>query len=145
MIATSLTLWPSLLGGILIGVASALALGLNGKIPGISGVCGRIFRAVEGDTLWRVLFLVGLIGGAALAYWLYAPSATYTPVAPLWLVAIAGLLVGLGTRIGGGCTSGHGVCGIGRGSWRSTVATITFMVVAVVTVWIVRTIREASL
>ena len=130
--------WPALIGGIMIGTASALALAMNGKIPGISGVCARIFRMVPGDTLWRVAFLVGLVGGAGLAFATIPGSDDYTAQANLAWVAVAGLLVGIGTRLGGGCTSGHGVCGMGRGSARSTIATIVFMAVAFATVWVVR-------
>lgn len=131
--------WPALLGGILIGTASALALGMNGKIPGISGVCARIFRRVPGDTLWRVAFLVGLVAGAGLAFVTIPGAREYSPrAAGLGWTAAAGLLVGVGTRLGGGCTSGHGVCGMGRGSARSTIATLTFMAVAIATVWAVR-------
>jgi len=128
--------WTALLGGLLIGTASALALALNGKIPGISGVVARIFRGQPDDTAWRVVFVLGLVCGAALAFTCYAPAAEYHPSRSLPVMAIAGLLVGVGTRVGGGCTSGHGVCGIGRGSPRSLVATVTFMILAFVTVYV---------
>ena len=128
--------YPALIGGTLIGTASALALALNGKIPGISGVVARIFKGKPDDTAWRVLFVLGLVCGAALAFTCYAPAAGYHPSRNLIVMAIAGLLVGVGTRVGGGCTSGHGVCGIGRGSRRSLVATITFMAWAVLTVYV---------
>jgi len=128
--------YPALIGGILIGTASALALALNGKIPGISGVVARIFKGEPDDTAWRVVFLWGLVCGAVLAFTFYAPAAGYHPSRSLLVMAIAGLLVGVGTRVGGGCTSGHGVCGIGRGSLRSLVATITFMVWAFLTVYV---------
>jgi len=127
---------PALVGGLLIGSASALAVAMNGKIPGISGVFGRIFRGVSGDTMWRVVFVLGLVFGGVLVFSAYSPAATYRPSRSLVVTAVAGLLVGLGTRVGEGCTSGHGVCGLGRGSVRSLVATLTFMLWAFVTVYV---------
>lgn len=135
---------PALAGGVMIGIASAWALGLNGQVPGISGVFARILRAVRGDTVWRVWFVVGLIAGGALAFRAYEPAARFDPSGGLGTFAAAGLLVGLGTRIGGGCTSGHGVCGIGRGSLRSLVATMTFMLAGIVTVYVVRHLMAGS-
>jgi len=89
-----------------------------------------------GDTLWRLLFILGLIAGGMIAFWVFAPS--FTAIAPLWMMGVAGFLVGIGTRVGGGCTSGHGVCGIGMGARDSIVATIIFMVAGMVTVFITR-------
>ena len=125
------TPWTSLAGGALIGLATGLALLLNGKIAGISGVVSRILRPAPGDALWRIWFLVGLATGGALTFATYAPSAELDfSGASILTMAGAGILVGLGTRIGGGCTSGHGVCGISRGSVSGIAATVTFMVVA---------------
>jgi len=124
----------ALIGGLLIGLASLIASGATGKIPGISGVCSRLFAFRQGDTLWRGLFLLGLIGGAALVFVLLKPG--YHPVKSLPLLAVAGLLVGFGTRLGGGCTSGHGVCGMGLGARDSIAATLTFMAAGFVTVYI---------
>jgi uncharacterized membrane protein YedE/YeeE len=128
--------YPATVGGVLIGMASALALALNGKVPGISGVFGRILRAQPGDTAWRILFILGLACGAALTFTIYAPAAGYHPSRNLAVTAVAGLLVGVGTRVGGGCTSGHGVCGLGRRSPRSLVATMIFMAWAFLTVYV---------
>jgi uncharacterized membrane protein YedE/YeeE len=136
MAIVDFTPYPALVGGLLIGSASALAVAMNGKIPGISGVFGRIFRGVSGDTMWRVVFVLGLVLGGALVFSAYAPAATYRPSRGPVVTAAAGLLVGLGTRVGEGCTSGHGVCGLGRGSLRSLVATLTFMLWAFVTVYV---------
>ncbi len=136
MTITDFTPWTALLGGILIGTASAWALALNGKIPGISGLCSRILRAESGDTAWRVFFLTGLVGGAALLFRLIPDTAAFGMAPSLPLAIVAGLLVGIGTRVGGGCTSGHGICGIGRGSVRSIVATLVFMGAAIVTVYL---------
>ena len=130
------TLWHALVGGILIGLASLLATVLSGKIPGISGVFGRLLVAATPDKTWRVLFLFGLISGAALSFTLWQSAALFRPVRPLVVITIAGLLVGFGTRVGGGCTSGHGVCGVGMGARDSIAATFIFMVAAIVTVFI---------
>jgi uncharacterized membrane protein YedE/YeeE len=134
---TDFTPIPSLIGGVLIGLATGLTLLLNGKIAGISGVVARILRPTHGDALWRAWFIAGLIAGGALTFALYPPSAnldfSHTSV---WWMAVAGLLVGVGTRLGGGCTSGHGVCGISRGSTGGVVATVVFMIVAGIVVFV---------
>jgi uncharacterized protein len=140
------TLWHALIGGILIGLASLLATVLSGKIPGISGVFARLLVAATPDPpsqrygatgkTWRAVFLFGLIGGAALSFALWQSAALFRPMRPLVVMAIAGLLVGFGTRLGGGCTSGHGVCGVGMGAKDSVAATLIFMVTAMVTVFI---------
>jgi uncharacterized membrane protein YedE/YeeE len=138
------TLWHALIGGILIGLASLLATVLSGKIPGISGVFGRLLVPATPDPpsqsygvagkVWRAVFLLGLIGGAALSFALWHSAALFRPMRPLAVMAIAGLLVGFGTRLGGGCTSGHGVCGVGMGAKDSIAATLIFMATAMVTV-----------
>jgi uncharacterized membrane protein YedE/YeeE len=128
----------ALVGGVMIGTASAAALALNGKIPGISGVFGRIFRGVPGDTAWRIAFVLGLVAGGALIFGLYPSSAAFESPRTLLQMAVAGLLVGLGTRVGSGCTAGHGVCGISRGSKRSITATLTFMLAGFLTVYVLQ-------
>jgi uncharacterized protein len=130
------TFWHALIGGILIGLASLLATVLSGKIPGISGVFGRLLVPTTPDKKWRFLFLLGLIGGAALSFLLWDSAAIFRPMRPLAVMAAAGLIVGFGTRLGGGCTSGHGVCGVGTGAKDSIAATLIFVVVAMVTVLI---------
>ena len=140
------TLWHALIGGILIGFASLLATVLSGKIPGISGVFGRLLVARTPDPpsqhygatgkTWRAVFLFGLIGGAALSFAHWQSAALFRPMRPLVVMAIAGLLVGFGTRLGGGCTSGHGVCGVGMGAKDSIAATLIFMATAMLTVFI---------
>ena len=132
------------LGGALIGLASGLLWLANGRIAGVSGILGGISSARDGDLLWRLAFLVGLpIGGVAgltLAPPVLPDMSSSFPVVsfdPLML-AFAGLLVGVGTRLGGGCTSGHGVCGIARGSERSLVATGTFLIVGAGAVLVMR-------
>ncbi|MGO1298374.1 MAG: YeeE/YedE family protein [Vibrio sp.] len=128
--------WYSLGGGILLGISAVLLLLFNGKVAGISGIVTRAISITKGDVLWRYLFLFGLIAGG----WLGAQSAwAEMPKAFIghsgWCYAVAGLLVGVGTRLGNGCTSGHGICGMGRFSSRSIVATLIFMLIAAVTVF----------
>jgi uncharacterized membrane protein YedE/YeeE len=129
---------PALAGGVCIGLASLLALLATGKVPGISGIFSRVLRPQKGDTAWRVVFLLGLVAGAGGAFVWIAPAAVYRPDASLAWFVVAGVLVGFGTRLGGGCTSGHGVCGIGMGSKSAVMATVVFMVVAMITVYVLR-------
>ena len=130
------TLLHALAGGILIGLASVLAAALTGKVPGISGVFGRLLLPATLDQLWRVVFLAGLIGGAALSILFWESAAIFRSMRPLGVIAIAGLLVGFGTRLGKGCTSGHGVCGVASGAKDSIAATMIFVAVAMMTVFI---------
>jgi len=132
----SYSLWHALIGGCLIGAASLLATVLSGKVPGISGVFGRLLVRATPDKLWRLVFLIGLIGGAALSFSLWDSAALFRPMRPLGVMAVAGLLVGFGTRLGGGCTSGHGVCGVSTGSKDSIAATFIFIATAIVTVFV---------
>lgn len=122
----------SLLGGALIGVASALVLLAHGRIAGISGIAGGLLQRATPDRAWRLAFLGGLVAAGAVAA-IAAPGAIGPPVRALGAVLVAGLLVGFGTRLGGGCTSGHGVCGLSRGSGRSVVAVATFMTTGAIT------------
>ncbi|MGR5499990.1 YeeE/YedE family protein [Vibrio sp. DNB22_10_4] len=124
--------WASLLGGMLLGVSATLLLLFNGKIAGISGIVGRIYKGRKGDTSWRILFVLGMILGGVVS----AKALNIAPVAMVVstpLVLVAGVLVGIGTKLGNGCTSGHGICGMGRLSKRSIAATMTFMAVAMAT------------
>jgi uncharacterized membrane protein YedE/YeeE len=127
----------SLLGGALIGVAASLLLLLNGRIAGVSGILGGLLRSELPEWRWRALFVAGLlvVGLAANAA---SPGAIGAITTPLPVLAIAGLLVGFGTSLGSGCTSGHGVCGISRGSPRSIAATMTFVAVASAVVFAAR-------
>jgi len=127
----------SLSGGLLIGTAAAMFVLLNGRIAGISGILGGLLQADKGDKLWRMMFLLGLVA----APFVYRISSDLPPVtieAGTAQLIIAGLLVGLGTSFASGCTSGHGVCGISRGSIRSIAATLTFMMAGFVTVYLTR-------
>lgn len=124
----------SLAGGLLIGVAVWLLLASLGQVAGISSIASGALVRADGEAAWRRAFLFGLVlAGTAAALWLHAPV---TPARPLPLLAAAGLLVGFGTVLGSGCTSGHGVCGLGRRSARSLVATLTFMATGVATVFV---------
>ncbi len=131
------TPWSALAGGVLIGVSAAMFVLLNGRIAGISGILGGLLRPLRGDLGWRVAFLIGLMG-SPLVYAAFADLPTPVIDAGNSALIIAGLLVGIGTRYGSGCTSGHGVCGLSRLSPRSLVATAAFMVAGFVTVFITR-------
>jgi uncharacterized protein len=117
----------SLAGGVLIGLSASAMLLLDGKIAGISGILAGVLKPVKGDTLWRICFLTGLLAGGLLLKELLPRAFEFGLIRPFPLLAIAGLLVGFGTRLGSGCTSGHGVCGVSRLSPRSLVATATFI------------------
>jgi uncharacterized membrane protein YedE/YeeE len=131
------TPYSALAGGALIGLASAMLVLLNGRVAGISGVLGGLLGPVRGDVAWRAAFVLGLVG----APWLYGAFATL-PLpkidAGFGALVLAGLLVGIGTRYGSGCTSGHGVCGLSRLSPRSLAATLAFMGAGFATVFVVR-------
>ena len=142
-IRTEFTPWGSLAGGVLIGLSAVMVMGLFGRIAGISGITGGFLGAVlpmrgaPRDRDWRVAFLLGLIAAPLLVM---LPGGTVSQSVPenLGGMAIAGLLVGLGTALGSGCTSGHGVCGLARLSRRSLAAVMTFMAAGFVTVFILR-------
>ena len=126
----------ALLGGILIGVSAATMLLLEGRIAGISGICAGILNPSRGEAGWKASFLAGLLAGGALLRIFLPRAFEFGIIRPYGALVIAGLLVGFGTRLGNGCTSGHGVCGIGRMSPRSMVATVTFIASGVLTVYL---------
>jgi uncharacterized protein len=128
----------ALAGGVLIGSAAVLLLWFNGRIAGISGMTGKLLSVRRGEVLWRVLFLIGLIAGAALYYVCFGNAPQARPNFPSGGLIGAGLLVGFGTSLGSGCTSGHGVCGLGRLSLRSLWATLAFLLVGILTTYVVR-------
>jgi uncharacterized membrane protein YedE/YeeE len=134
---TDFTPWSALGGGLLIGLAAALFVLFNGRIAGISGIVGGLLRPAPGERGWRIAFLLGLVA-APLVYTLAAPLPAMRIDAGTGTLIAAGLLVGVGTRYGAGCTSGHGVCGLARGSARSLAATLAFMGAGFATVFIVR-------
>jgi uncharacterized membrane protein YedE/YeeE len=131
------TPWASLAGGVLIGAAAAMLLLLNGKIAGISGILGGLMRPSGGGIGWRVAFIAGLLA-APLLYQLVAPLPSVQIDASTAMLVVAGLLVGVGTQYGSGCTSGHGVCGLSRLSPRSLVATAAFMAAGFAIVFVIR-------
>lgn len=131
------TPWSSLTGGLLIGLAAALFALFNGRIAGISGILGGLLLSPSPDRLWRIAFLTGMIGAPAI-WMLFRSLPPITIDASYPMIVLAGLLVGIGTRYGSGCTSGHGVCGLSRLSPRSLAATLSFMGAGFVTVYIIR-------
>jgi uncharacterized membrane protein YedE/YeeE len=117
----------ALAGGAILGLSASILLLFAGRVAGISGILGRVLSRPEGDTRWRVLFLVGLLAGGSLLA-AFAPQTLHAATGrTLPMIAGAGLMVGFGTRLGNGCTSGHGICGLTRFSGRSAVATLSFM------------------
>ncbi|BCG65233.1 MAG: hypothetical protein methR_P3058 [Methyloprofundus sp.] len=128
----------ALLGGALIGLSVSLLLLLNGRMAGISGIMNGVFSAPKKEEMWRAIFLVGLILGAVIFQLITNDSLQLRENYPVLLIIIGGFLVGFGTRMGSGCTSGHGICGIANFSVRSITATITFMVSGGVTVFILK-------
>jgi hypothetical protein len=133
----SFTPWASLGGGVLIGLAAALFVLLNGRIAGISGVLGGLLKPTRGDIAWRAAFVGGIVV-APLVWLLFAALPAVQIDASYGALVAAGLLVGVGTRYGAGCTSGHGVCGLSRLSPRSLVATLVFMAAGFGTVFVAR-------
>ena len=134
------TPWASLIGGLLLGVASAVFILINGRILGISGILGGLLPPKVGDIGWRVAFLLGMLA-APTVFMTLAPAGLASEPridAGFWTVITAGLLVGIGTRYASGCTSGHGVCGLSRLSPRSLVATLSFMGAGFFIVYILR-------
>jgi uncharacterized membrane protein YedE/YeeE len=134
----NLTPFSGFIGGALIGLATALFMLLTGRIAGISGIFGGLLARDTRDASWRIAFIAGLIAAPLLAALAGRPLPMPIMPASLGVIAIAGLLVGIGTRMGSGCTSGHGVCGTARLSVRSLAATVIFMVTAIITVAIAR-------
>lgn len=134
---THFTPWASLIGGLLIGLSAAMLILLNGRVAGISGILGGVLHPAKGDNGWRIAFLLGLVA-APVAYGFVAPLPEMQVDAGISTLIAAGLLTGIGTRYGSGCTSGHGICGLSRLSPRSLVATVSFTFAGFVTVFIVR-------
>jgi uncharacterized protein len=134
---SAFTPWSATTGGVIIGLAAALLVLVNGRVAGISGIVGGMLRPLPGDLAWRLAFIAGLLL-APLAYATLGRQFSVTIDASYPVLIVAGLLVGIGTRYAGGCTSGHGVCGLSRLSPRSLVATLSFMAAGFATVYVVR-------
>lgn len=132
----------ALLGGALIGLSVTILLIYNGRMAGISGIMNGVFNSPKAEMQWGILFLAGLILGALL-FKIFSPGSVFIREDyPIGLLAGGGFLVGFGTRMGSGCTSGHGICGIANLSKRSIIATLTFMTSGLVTVYILRKLTE---
>jgi uncharacterized membrane protein YedE/YeeE len=134
---TEFTPFASMAGGLLIGLSAVLLMAFHGRIAGLSGVLGSLLPPIAPDWQWRVAFLSGAIVAPAIYMAIAGPIEFSVPVQP-WALIVGGIVVGAGVTFGNGCPSGHGVCGIGRLSWRSIVATLTFMATALVTVYLLR-------
>ena len=134
---SAFTPWSATIGGVAIGLAAALFVLVNGRVAGISGIVGGMLRPRTGDFAWRLAFIAGLLL-APLAYVTVGFQVAAAIDAGFPILIVAGLLVGIGTRYAGGCTSGHGVCGLSRLSPRSLVATLSFMAAGFVTVYVAR-------
>jgi uncharacterized membrane protein YedE/YeeE len=138
----SFTPWHAALGGVAIGIAAAMFILLNGRVAGISGILGGLLRPVRADIAWRVAFVAGLVG-SPLVYALFSAVPAPRIDAGYAGLVVAGLLVGIGTRYGSGCSSGHGVCGVSRLSPRSLAATAAFMLAGFATVYVARHLMAA--
>jgi uncharacterized membrane protein YedE/YeeE len=138
MTIVNFTPWSALIGGLIIGLAAAMMWWLNGRIAGVSTILGQTLASDEGELNWRVAFLAGLIAAGLGAVLLFPGAVKFELPAGYGQAALAGLLVGYGTQLGSGCTSGHGVCGISRLSPRSIVATLCFMGAGMLTVFALR-------
>ena len=128
----------SLVGGIVIGIAALVLLRFYRRIAGISGIFGGLFPFDTGETLWRLVFLAGLMTGGVVLSFLHSDAVTFELTYSNPALILAGLLVGVGSRMGNGCTSGHGICGLGRLAPRSVVAVLTFMVTGILSAVLVQ-------
>lgn len=141
---TEFTPFSALLGGVILGVSALLLILFNGKIAGISGIVSRGISQFNRDGIWRWMFILGLIIGPIISgLWQFSLPSQIDVSWPL--IIAGGLFVGIGSKLGSGCTSGHGICGIGRFSKRSIVATLVFMLVAVIVVFVVNHLVGAQL
>lgn len=134
----------ALTGGLLIGAAAALMMLLKGRIAGISGILGGLLHPSPGDTFWRAMFVIGMMTAPLGMLVVTGRLPKVAPAAADPVLILAGLLVGFGTRLGSGCTSGHGVCGLARRSRRSLVATLTFMLSGALTVFVIRHVLRGA-
>lgn len=141
---TSFTPISALLGGSLIALSLAIMLIATGRITGLSGLFAGLLRTPSGDWAWRACFIAGMFAVGTVFRVLEPATFDYAARVPLWLVAVSGVLVGVGTRASNGCTSGHGLCGMSRLSKRSIVATMTFFAIGVATATLVGTVLRSS-
>jgi uncharacterized membrane protein YedE/YeeE len=131
----------AIIGGVLIGCAVSIMLLFNGRVTGISGIISGLLKPIKGDSFWRFLFVLGLLSGGGILKIYFPESFSNTTNSPLSDYIIGGFLVGFGTLLGNGCTSGHGVCGISRLSFRSITATMIFILFGILSVFVLRTLR----
>lgn len=134
---------PALIGGGLLGAAATVLLRANGRVAGISGIVGGLLKPRTGDAAWRLTFVIGMLFGGVLLAAFHPSALTIENEPPMWLAIVAGLLVGVGTQVGNGCTSGHGICGVSRLSPRSIVATATFIATGALATFVVRHVAPA--
>src|SRR6516164_3984233 len=142
---TNFTPVSALIGGLLIGLSASAMLLFNGKVAGISGIVAGVLRPQKADTLWRACFIGGLVVGGLILRGLLPGAFDFGTLRSLGALTVAGLLVGFGTRLGNGCTSGHGVCGVARLSLRSIAATATFMATGAAVVYLVNHLLAGAL
>lgn len=135
---TQFTPISAFIGGMLIGLSAVILLLVNGRIAGISGIFHGLFRPKANDVIWRILFIVGLFAGVQIYYFCSQIQFEFRTHYPIFLLILAGFFVGIGTKLSGGCTSGHGICGIARLSKRSIIATLTFIIAGIITVYFLR-------
>ncbi len=141
---TNLTPWTALAGGVLIGLAAVLLMWLSGRVAGVSSIAGGLWFSARSERGWRLLFITGMILGAGAWVWAGGRAPLARAHFPAALLVLAGLLVGYGSSLGGGCTSGHGVCGLARLSLRSLVATGVFLGVAIATTFVARHLLQIA-
>jgi uncharacterized membrane protein YedE/YeeE len=141
---SSFTPVSSTIGGVLLGIAASMLLLANGEVCGISSILGGAAFARRTDRFWRIVFLAGLLSGGAIVAWADRSALALASEQSIWLAAVSGAVVGVGTRMGEGCTSGHGLCGIARFSVRSIVATVVFMATGAATVFLMRHVLGAA-
>lgn len=141
---SSFTPVSSTIGGVLLGIAASTLLLSNGDVCGISGILGGAAFARRANRVWRIVFLAGLLAGGVLVAWADRSALALASEQSIWLATASGVLVGIGTRMGEGCTSGHGLCGIARFSGQSMVATLVFMATGAATVFVVRHVLGAG-
>jgi len=134
----------AIIGGAMIGAAASLFLFFNGRVMGVSGILGSLLKPTPNDISWRVMFVLGLVSGGLALQWILPQSLIQQSTSGYLDYVLAGLLVGFGTLLGNGCTSGHGVCGISRLSIRSILSTVTFMGFGIVSVLLFKWLRSAS-
>ena len=134
----------ALIGGMIIGLSVSIMLLFNGRVTGISGIVNGLLTPQKGDTAWRATFVLGLFTGGLILKFIAPQAFSGALTTPTWTIVLAGLLVGIGTIMGSGCTSGHGVCGISRLSPRSIVATVTFIAAGVLAVYVFRSLGVIS-